>query len=135
MDRSLKWRTVGLFGIILLCLGILSPNVVEDPKSDLPKWWFHRQINLGLDLKGGLHIVYSIDLNTAIVDRASEIERDLKSRFAEPPKVDAKVSVPLSPLGAVLVIAPDAAKKTEIEAMNKGDYQDTIENRDCEPGD
>lgn len=136
MDRSLKWRTLGLLGIILLCCGILSPNFVDNPKTDLPSWFpFHRQINLGLDLKGGLHIVYSIDLNTAIVDRASEIERDLKSRFNEEPKVNATVSAPLTPLGAVTVVAPDAAKKLEIEQLVKSDYGDTIEFRDCEPGD
>lgn len=136
MDRSLKWRTFGLLGIILLCLGILAPNVVDNPKTDLPSWFpFHRQINLGLDLKGGLHIVYSIDLNTAIVDRASDIERDLKSRFNEEPKVNATVTAPLSPLGAVTVTAPDAAKKLEIEALIKSDYGDTIEFRDCEAAD
>jgi len=134
MDRSLKWRTFGLLVIILGCLGILAPNLVENPSEDLPSWFpFHRKISLGLDLKGGLHIVYSIDLNTAIVDRASEIERDLKSRFNDEPKIDAKVTAPLSPLGAVTVVAPDAAKKVEIEALIKGDYGDTIEMRDCEP--
>jgi preprotein translocase subunit SecD len=136
MDRSLKWRTFGLLGVIVLCCGILSPNLVDNPKTDLPSWFpFHKQINLGLDLKGGLHIVYSIDLNTAIVDRASEIERDLKSRFNEEPKVNATVTAPLSPLGAVTVIAPDAAKKLEIEALVRADYTDTIEFRDCEPTD
>ena len=66
MDRSLKWRTLGLLGIVLLCVGVLTPNFVEDPKSQLPSWFpFKKKINLGLDLKGGLHIVYSIDLNTA----------------------------------------------------------------------
>ncbi len=136
MDRSLKWRTFGLLGLILLCVGVLAPNFVSNPKEELPSWYpFKRQINLGLDLKGGLHIIYSIDLNTAIVDRASEIERDLKSRFNEEPKVNATVSAPLSPLGAVTVVAPDAAKKIEIEQLVRSDYGDTIEFRDCEPTD
>jgi preprotein translocase subunit SecD len=136
MDRSLKWRTFGLLGIIALCCAILYPNFVGNPKDELPSWYpFKDKINLGLDLKGGLHIIYSIDLNTAIVDRASEIERDLKARFNEEPKVNATVTAPLQPLGAVTVIAPDAAKKTEIEALVKSDYGETIEMRDCEPGD
>ncbi|MBA2541531.1 MAG: protein translocase subunit SecD [Deltaproteobacteria bacterium] len=136
MDRSLKWRTFALLGVVALCLGILAPNVVDDPKQDLPSWFpFKNKINLGLDLKGGLHIVYSIDLNTAIVDRASEIERDLKARFNEEPKVNATVTAPLSPIGAVTVVPPDAAKKLEIEAFIKSDYGETVETRDCEPGD
>ncbi len=135
MDRSLKWRTLALLGAILLCVGVLSPNFVSDPQSQLPSWYpFKKKINLGLDLKGGLHIVYSIDLNTAIVDRASEIERDLKSRFAEE-NVNATVTAPLQPLGAVTVTAPDAAKKAEIEQLIKNDYNETIEFRDCESSD
>ena len=135
MDRSLKWRSFGLFVILALCLGILAPNMVDNPREDLPSWFpFHRKISLGLDLKGGLHIVYSIDLNTAIVDRASDIERDLKSRFRDE-KVDAKVRAPLTPLGAVTVIAPDPAKKIEIETLIQSDYHDEIESRDCEPDD
>jgi preprotein translocase subunit SecD len=143
MDRSLKWRTAALLGILLLCASILAPTIVADDDT-LPTWFpFKKKINLGLDLKGGLHIVYSIDLNTAIVDRASEIERDLKARFAEDPKAaelakDGKtptVRVPLNPIGAVTVTPPDPAKKAEIEAMLKSDYTDTIEDRPCDPED
>ena len=134
MDRSLKWRTIALLGLVLLCVGILTPSIRE--KEDLPSWFpFEKKINLGLDLKGGLHIVYSIDLNTAIVDRASELERDLKARFNEEPKVAAIVRSPLSPLGAVTVIPPDAAKKLEIEGLIRSDYGDTVESRECEASD
>jgi preprotein translocase subunit SecD len=135
MDRSLKWRTLTLIGIVLLCVGSLLPSVTEPEQR--PSWYpFERKINLGLDLKGGLHIVYSIDLNTAIVDRASEIQRDLRARFADeykdsPPEVRA----PLSPLGALTVDARDATRKAEIEALVKADYGSTVEMRDCEEGD
>jgi protein-export membrane protein SecD len=134
MDRSLKWRTFSLLGIIVLCVGILIPNLVDDPEEQLPSWYpFHRQINLGLDLKGGLHIVYSIDLNTAIVDRASDIQRDLQSRFNEEPKVDAKVSTPSSaPLGTVVVVPPDKAKRAEIESLVRTDYGGTVEVADAD---
>ena len=132
MDRSLKWRTFALIGAVLLCAGILAPTVNDE--ATYPHW-YPDKIKLGLDLKGGLHIVYSIDLNTAIADRGSELERDLKARFNEEPKVNATVKSPLTPVGAVTVIAPDAAKKAEIEAMLKTDYTDTIENRECDAGD
>ncbi|MEO8704855.1 MAG: protein translocase subunit SecD [Kofleriaceae bacterium] len=115
-------------------MGILLPTVTDD--EDLPRWFpFKKEINLGLDLKGGLHIVYSIDLNTAIVDRASEIERDLRARFNEEPKVDAVVRAPLATLGAVTVEPADPNKKLELEALVKADYGDTIEMRDCDSGD
>ena len=132
MDRSLKWRTIALFGIVLLCVGILAPTVVDD--DALPSWFpFKKKIQLGLDLQGGSHIVYSIDLDKAVDDRASEIKRDLEARFTDD-KTTATVKTPAFPIGAVTVIAPDAAKKTEIEALIRSDYGDTIESRECPDG-
>ena len=112
MDRSLKWRTFGLIGIVLLCVAILAPSAAEfgwTEEDALPKWWpFSKKVNLGLDLQGGSHIVYSIDLDKAVDDRASEIKRDLETRFIDDEAMKTKptVKTPATPLGAVTVIAP-----------------------------
>ena len=34
-----------------------------------------------LDLQGGLYIVYSIDLNKAVDDKASELKRDIEAKL------------------------------------------------------
>ena len=107
MDRSLKWRTLGLLASIVLCFAVLAPTFIPDK---LPSWFFFdKKINLGLDLQGGLHIVYSIDLDRAVEDRAHEIKRDLDTRFADD-KVKATVKTPREPVGAVTVVLEDAAK-------------------------
>lgn len=130
MDRSLKWRTLGLLGIIALCVGILLPSI-----TDVPSWFpFSKKINLGLDLQGGSHIVYSIDLDTAVADRASDVKRNLDARFLEEtPKVEATVKTPDQPIGTVVVVPKDAAKGAEITAMVKADYGDSIDARECLP--
>ena len=62
MDRSLKWRTVGLLFGLLLCAGLLAPT--WPGRASLPSWFpFKKAISLGLDLQGGIHIVYSIALD------------------------------------------------------------------------
>src|SRR5215475_3488086 len=105
MDRSLKWRTIALLVGLLLCAGLLAPTW---PGSDsLPSWFpFKKKINLGLDLRGGVHIEYSIALDRAVEDKASDIKRDLDARFVDD-KIDAKVTVPVSsdtiPVGSVAV--------------------------------
>lgn len=137
MDRSLKWRTLALIGITLLCVGFLLPSITT--KESRPSWFpFKREINLGLDLEGGLHIVYSIDLNTAIIDRASEIERDLRTRFTDEFKDAAtmpKVTQPPDVLGGVTVSGLDDAKAKEVAALVQSDYSDTIEMiTPCETG-
>src|SRR5215470_3467837 len=107
MDRSLKWRTVLLLVGLLLCAGLLAPTW---PGSDsLPEWFpFKKKISLGLDLQGGVHIVYSIALDRAVDDKASDIKRDLDARFLDD-KLDKVATVKLPPaLGAVTVTLTDA---------------------------
>jgi len=133
MDRSLKWRTVALLVGLLLCAGLLAPT--WPGTSSLPSWFpFKKKISLGLDLQGGMHIVYSIDLDKAVDDKASELRRDLEAKFADE-KIDAKVKTPALPLGAVTVLLPDGKKKAEIESQIRSDYSSTIQDRDCAPQD
>jgi preprotein translocase subunit SecD len=129
MDRSLKWRTLALLVGLLLCAGLLAPT--WSGSDTLPSWFpFKKKISLGLDLQGGVHIVYTIALDRAVEDKASEIKRDLDARFADE-KVGAKVKTPAIPLGAVTVQLDDAKKKAEIQSQIRADYSDTIESREC----
>ena len=143
MDRSLKWRTVGLLFGVLLCLGLLAPT--WPGSSSLPSWFpFKKKISLGLDLQGGMHIVYSIALDRAVDDKASDIKRDLDARFADD-KIDARVKSPAPsppsdndpgiPLGAVTVNLSDDSKKAEITSQIHADYGDTISERPCSKSD
>src|SRR3954452_20641388 len=128
MDRSLKWRTVALVGIVLYCVATLMPSFVS--RDNLPRWFtsvFSKRINLGLDLQGGLHIVYSIDLDKAIDDRASEIKRDLESRMTEKHYDKTAVKTPADPLGAVFVLAESPAVATDVKSWVSKDYIESSE--------
>jgi preprotein translocase subunit SecD len=143
MDRSLKWRTVALLAGLLLCAGLLAPT--WPGAASLPSWFpFQKKISLGLDLQGGMHIVYSIDLDRAVDDKASELKRDLEARFTDE-KIKATVKTPVAspahdgvpavPLGSVTVVLEDGKKKAEIESQIHSDYADTISSRECPPSD
>lgn len=135
MDRSLKWRTLGLFAITALAVMMLIPTVA--PSEQLPSWFlnaFNRKIQLGLDLQGGLHIVYGIDLDKAVDDKGSDIKRELETKMGEE-KINGKVTTPLRPPGAVTIVLDDAKNKSRV----KDDMLDTlfedgvIVSRDCPP--
>jgi preprotein translocase subunit SecD len=131
MDRSLKWRTAALIIITLLCVCIVLPSFI--PRDRFPGWYndiFSSRMSMGLDLQGGLHLVYSIDLDKAVDDRASEIKRDLESRYAEE-ATKATVRTPATPLGAVTVTLEDGTKKAEIQKQIQSDYSDTITMLTC----
>jgi len=132
MDRSHKWRTVALLVGLLLCAGLLAPTW---PGSDsVPSWFpFKKKISLGLDLQGGVHIVYSIALDRAVDDKASDIKRDLDARFIDD-NIDAKVKLPAA-LGAVTVVLTDPSKKAEVQSQIFSDFHDVVEARPCTPED
>ena len=136
MDRSLKWRMLALAGILLFCVGTLLPSIAS--KGTLPSWFtsiFSKKINLGLDLQGGIHSVYSIDLDKAVDDKASEVKRDLEARFTDD-KIDATVRQPASMIGALVVVpaSSDATKNGDIESKIET-YSDSLSKRDCEDAD
>ena len=135
MDRSLKWRFIALAGVVVFCAATLASSVVS--KDALPSWFnslFSKKINLGLDLQGGMHIVYSIDLDKAVDDKATELKRDLDARFVEK-GFKATVKTPPTPIGAVTVIPDDPAKRAEIDKQVESDYGNDIGSRDCTPAD
>ncbi len=130
MDRSLRWRTIALLAIVALCVLSLLPTLL--PKEQLPKWYgsfFTKQIQLGLDLQGGLHIEYSIDLDKAVDDKASEIKRDIEAHL-DAEKLEGKVSTP-SGLGAVTVTPTDAANSEAIRKWVMSSYDDVVVSRPC----
>jgi preprotein translocase subunit SecD len=134
MDRSLKRRTIFLFVSLLLIVGALAPTFARD---SLPSWFpFSKRIVLGLDLQGGSHYVYRLDLERAVADRAQQIRGDLEELFKEtkPNPIDAKVKN--LPNGALTVTPADPAKRGEIKSMiqasnDKADIEDL---EDCDVG-
>jgi preprotein translocase subunit SecD len=143
MDRSLKWRTIALFAMLLLCVATLAPTFMsKEARDSLPKVWplnhlFGSQITYGLDLQGGKHIVYNIALDRAVDDKASELKRDLEARLVDD-KLKGSVKTPILPLGAVTVTLDDASKLAELKAKIESDYNDhekIIDWRECSPDD
>ncbi len=65
-----KWK-IAL--ILLVCgLGLLfaAPNLLTQRQAEsLPDWLPHQQINLGLDLRGGSHLLLEVETSTVIQER------------------------------------------------------------------
>ena len=128
MNRSLRLRTLSLVALLTLCVLYLLPTFIGD---SLPSWYyFDKRINLGLDLKGGAHFVYSIDLDKAVDDKAVEIKRDIETKLEEK-GITATVSTPSVAPGALTIKLADAAKKAEVEQLVSSEYKGTVSSRAC----
>ncbi len=88
MERSWWWKAALYFAAIVLAVLYLVPTVVpEDKQPAFIQKYFKKKIQLGLDLKGGLHLVYEVNIEKAVaskVDRlANEVDDALKKKGAD----------------------------------------------------
>jgi len=92
MERSFYFR-VGVYTLItLLSIVVLVPSVADwTHRSDkLPDWFkkaFTRKIALGLDLQGGLHLVYEVQVDKAVSDKADRLAAQIEEKLAKEKKV------------------------------------------------
>jgi preprotein translocase subunit SecD len=129
--------------LVALSVAALLPTVVGDDR--LPTWFtgvFSQKVKLGLDLQGGLHLVYGIDLDRVVDDKASELKRDVEAvldqRFPPAAKTGEKkapfatVDTPRSdpaagiPLGAIVVKPTNPADKAKLDASFWGEFEELI---------
>lgn len=73
--------------IALVCaLGFLfsAPNLIgKDTLATLPGWLPSNQVNLGLDLQGGSHLLLEVDVDTVLTDRLEALEDDVRQTLRE----------------------------------------------------
>jgi preprotein translocase subunit SecD len=76
---SVGYRVLVLAALCLAALVVVVPTFVKPP----PSWWPWKQsVRLGLDLQGGTHLLYQVQIEQAIdnqIDRvARDVERELR---------------------------------------------------------
>ena len=79
MDKSLKWRIVVVAAVLLLSLTYTLPTFTDK----LPSWWPDKKVSLGLDLKGGIHLVMGADLNVVVENTVGRTADELRRALAE----------------------------------------------------
>jgi preprotein translocase subunit SecD len=72
-------------GITVLAVLYLGPSIPEPYNKRVPAFVnriFTKKIQPGLDLQGGLHLVYSVNIEKAIASKVDRIASDLEERLA-----------------------------------------------------
>ncbi len=88
--KGLSWRIFTVFATVLFAIYLLIPSIIKfqtgrlisaTPKADDP-WYYHvlpsEVLKLGLDLKGGLHLVLGIDFDEVNADAILKLKNQLK---------------------------------------------------------
>ena len=88
MIQIARWK---IFLILVVCIygfAYSSPNFVGGPthqwmKESLPDWAPKKTVNLGLDLRGGAHLLYEVDLDAVFKERAATFSEDFNLYLTE----------------------------------------------------
>ena len=70
--RNVSWRLLIVFGVLIIAAVLVAPTFK-------PGLWPHKQINLGLDLKGGMHLVLEVQTEKAVESTVDRIRGEMRS--------------------------------------------------------
>jgi preprotein translocase subunit SecD len=88
-----RLQILAVLGGCLLAFLIALPNAIPSATlAKLPSWFPSRQVSLGLDLQGGSHLLFQIDLDSVIRERMATSGDSVRSELA-------KANVPVSDFG------------------------------------
>ncbi|MDL2406644.1 protein translocase subunit SecDF [Rhizobium calliandrae] len=76
------WKTVLIWFAVLLSVLLAAPNLLSDEQlSSFPAWFAQRQVEFGLDLKGGSHIMLKIERGDVVRNRLETVVGDISARL------------------------------------------------------
>lgn len=79
------WLTllVCAFGFIYAIPNAVSGDARAWMEANLPSWMPHKTVNLGLDLRGGAHLLYQVDVGLVLKEHADTMLQDLRKSLRE----------------------------------------------------
>ena len=71
------WKIAIILAACMWAITLALPNFLPNPK-DLPEWLPSKTINLGLDLRGGSHLLLEIDFDTYLSEQLETLVADTR---------------------------------------------------------
>src|ERR687888_183400 len=67
MYKNLRWKLLTVFGVFVLLFSAgVYPLLAAKYRLPIPGWLAVKQLKLGLDLKGGVHLVLRVQTDDAL---------------------------------------------------------------------
>jgi protein-export membrane protein SecD len=77
-----RWKIFSIIGLCLAALVFASPNFFPAKTVEAwPDWLPKRQLSLGLDLRGGAHLLYSMDTKELRTNMIQNLRGDVRQRL------------------------------------------------------
>ena len=77
-----KWKIVAILLTVFAGVIFAAPNLLSEKNAQaLPDWLPHYQMTLGLDLKGGAHLLMQVDEKKLIEERLEALRDDVRVKL------------------------------------------------------
>ena len=120
MRRSIQWRAGLIIFFLALSILFLIPTLV-DP---LPKWWTKilptEKINLGLDLRGGMHLLLEVEVQKAVESATEKYASEIKDTLTKKDIAFQQVERTLD--GKISVLLKDAKSNDRFNQIRSDQY-------------
>lgn len=87
MSKSLRWKLYTCVFISILSLYLVFPTIHSlsnpDQEDSRPGWLPPTAMRLGLDLKGGVHLVLGVDIDKVLADNLTNLQGSVKDLAAK----------------------------------------------------
>jgi len=111
--QSLRWRIIATLVVLVLGLAYMLPSLPGVKDTPLGNLLPGDSVNLGLDLKGGIHLTLGVDMDTAMNNNLARLGDDLKASAREE---------------EVFVLRPNVLSESQIEiVLVKGDQKEAFD--------
>ncbi|MAD36652.1 protein translocase subunit SecD [Tistrella sp.] len=118
MLQFAKWKTALIIGICLIGVLFTAPNLIGRQTLDaLPDWLPKQRLSLGLDLRGGSHLLLEVEMGAVPRERLASVADDVRSKLREDGTGYAAIGVDGD---AIVVRARDAADAGKIADAMRG---------------
>ena len=79
-----RWKAVLILLVTLIGIGYTSLNFLSPQTlSRFPSWLPHNQIVLGLDLQGGVHLLWEVDTASVVENRLKTLRDDVRQTLRD----------------------------------------------------
>ena len=86
MVQISRWKMIAILLVVLIGFlyampNVLSPDARAWTNENLPGWFPQKTVNLGLDLRGGAHLLYEVDVDAVFKEQAELLRQDLSGEL------------------------------------------------------
>src|SRR5262245_32632648 len=79
MYKNLRWKVLTIFAVLIIFGGIgVYPLLAQRYHWPLPGWLEAKALKLGLDLKGGVHLVMRVNTDDALKISTTSVSEQLR---------------------------------------------------------